>query len=956
MEESHAPQAQGDPPQPEADSLGHSRDPLVILERVSEAVNAFDDLDMVLHSALAGTLAALAQGVAERPGGLGGAVEAGIVYLLDEASGMFTPAVWQGLEPATLSEAGSFRPGEGPAGLAAASRGPVIVADLCEEPLKISASVLSRGWRSLVSVPLTARGQVLGVISLCSLLPARYTAADARLLMGISKPVAAAIQNARRFGELAARGDEARLLRELNEGIVQSVAEAIILEDREGHIRFANPAAGRLLGWPSAELVGHHWAEVVVAEEIAGIEARMHDRQLGHSDRYETVLRARDGSSIPVMVRVRPFIESGRFAGTLDALTDLRELRAQQEATREAQAQREAALAQREAALAERENALRDLAGREAELQARDAERATLYETLLAITMPHELPELLQAIVEHAVGLLRGSSGVLWLADPERREVRGVVNHLAPHNPIGMVLPYGEGAAGVAAATGRPLIVNDYRRWSARAHVLEETRPYAAALCAPMRWQGRLIGVIDVFHHEEGSAFTTADLELLAAFADQAAIAVGNARLLEAERTQRAQAEALRDTAAALASTFDFDALLERILELAARVVPCDAATIMLIEDGMARPARWRGYHKQGAAEAAAVPLPVVSTANLRQVVETGRVLAIPDTQGYPGWQALPGLEWIGSVICAPIRSKGQIAGFLNLSCEQPGSLTAEYAQALQAFADQAALALDNARLLAAERAQRAQAEALRDTAEALASTLDFDEVLERILEQAARVVPYDSGAVLLIKDGIAYALHSRGYAERGAEAALAGLRLPVADTPNLRQMMQTGRVCLVSDTRSDPRWVTLPGLEWLGSSISAPIRSRGQIIGFLALESEQRGFMTDAYAGPLQAFADQAAITVDNARLLQAERTQRAQAEALRDTAEALASTLAFDDVLERILEQAARVVPYDAATIMLIEEGIARVVRSLGYDQRGLGAEVLAVRLRVDDLANLR
>jgi PAS domain S-box-containing protein len=930
---------------------------LAILKRVYEAANASFDLNEVLAAALAATLEAFAK-VPPGP------AEGGVIYLFDEAGQMFMPEAWQGLEPPILAELTGFKLGEGVTGAAAAGRRPVIVPDLREEPNSLAPSAPGFGWRSLVSVPLQARRQVVGAMSILSRTPARFASDDARLLNAIGYPVGAAIQNAFLFGESAARGEEARYLRDLNEGIVQSVSEAILLEDRAGHIRFANPAAERLLDWPRAELIGRHWSELVEPEQRAAIEARMGDRKMGRDDHYETVLRARDGHAVPVLVGVRPFLEKGRYAGTLSAFTDLRELKAEKEATREAEAQRETALgqrqdalAQREAALADREDALRDLAQREGELRARDAERAALYDTLLAITSPRELPELLRAIVEQAVALLKSSSGALFLVDGEGKALRGVVSYRMPMDPVGTVLPYGEGAAEVVAATGRPLIVNDFRDWSSRASTLETAHPYAAVLCAPMWWQDQLIGVIDVFHHEEPSHFTEADLDLLALFADQAAIAVGKARLLEAERAQRAQAEALRDTAAALAGMIDFNDLLERILELAARVVPYDTGTFMLIEDGIARPVQNRGCEELGVSAALAnVRLRVADTRNLRHVMETGRVLAIPDVHSYSGFVWPVGLDWIASMICAPVRSKGQIVGFLNLSSRQKGFMNEAHAEALQAFADQAAIAIDNARLLGAERAQRAQAEALRDTAAALASTLDLQEVVERILDLAARVVPYDAGSVMAIENGVARPIYGRGYAEHGSALDVDGVRLPVASTPNLRHVVETGQALAIPDTHRYPGWLWPPGLEWIGSSISAPIRSKGEIIGFLTLDSAQPGFMTAAHAGSLRAFADQAAIAIANARLLEAERAQRAQAEALRDTAEALASTLDFDEVLERILEQAARVVPYDAATIMLIEDGTARVVRSVGYAERGLDSDALGVRLRVADHANLR
>jgi len=166
-------------------------------------------------------------------------------------------------------------------------------------------------------------------------------------------------------------------------------------------------------------------------------------------------------------------------------------------------------------------------------LRRRAEELATLQATVLDITTPHDLPTLLQTIVERAARLLDTPGGGLYLCDPDQKEVRCVVSYNTPYDYAGTVLKYGEGAAGAVAQTGEPLIVDDYRTWSGRAAVYEENHPFTAVLTTPMVWQGQVTGVIHVLHDVESRCFTQADLELLTLFANHAAIAVENARLYE---------------------------------------------------------------------------------------------------------------------------------------------------------------------------------------------------------------------------------------------------------------------------------------------------------------------------------------------------------------------------------------------------------------------------------------
>ena len=174
------------------------------------------------------------------------------------------------------------------------------------------------------------------------------------------------------------------------------------------------------------------------------------------------------------------------------------------------------------------------------EIKARVAQLTALHKTLLDITPQRDLTKLLQAIVQRAARLLKGTSGGLYLCDAEKQECTCVVSYKTPRDYTGTVLRYGEGAAGKVAASGQPLQIDDYRAWEGHAKAFESEQPFRAVLAAPLLWHGGVTGVIDVLREQP---FTQADLELLTMFASQAGIAIENARELEAERATRIQLE-----------------------------------------------------------------------------------------------------------------------------------------------------------------------------------------------------------------------------------------------------------------------------------------------------------------------------------------------------------------------------------------------------------------------------
>lgn len=159
--------------------------------------------------------------------------------------------------------------------------------------------------------------------------------------------------------------------------------------------------------------------------------------------------------------------------------------------------------------------------------------------------------------------------------------------------------------------------------------------------------------------------------------------------------------------------------------------------------------------------------------------------------------------------------------------------------------------------------------EALRNTAAALSSTLDQNELLDRILEQINTVVPSESANVMLIEAGVAYVARARGYADRANRIPVDMLRLTVQETPSLRWMIENNRALAIPNTDNFTDWVKLDETDpWLKSYVAAPIRFGKSIIGFLNIDSSEPYAFSENDAANLQIFADQSAIAIRNARL----------------------------------------------------------------------------------------
>jgi GAF domain-containing protein/PAS domain-containing protein len=174
------------------------------------------------------------------------------------------------------------------------------------------------------------------------------------------------------------------------------------------------------------------------------------------------------------------------------------------------------------------------------------------------------------------------------------------------------------------------------------------------------------------------------------------------------------------------------------------------------------------------------------------------------------------------------------------------------------------------AEMQAAEKTQRHHqqvAQALADSAAALNSTLSFEQVLDRILENVGRVVPHDAASVFLIESDQVRIVRARGFEERGLGKLVTDWRLPVAALKSLEQMRATREALVISDTQADPHWINL-SFDWIASYVGAPMCVRDEVIGFLNVDSSIPNFYGETHAAALKAFADQAATALDNARL----------------------------------------------------------------------------------------
>jgi PAS domain S-box-containing protein len=916
-----------------------------------------------------------------------------MVYVMDTASGHLRFAHDAGIRSArsrALVRQIDLPVGVGMFGRAVAERGVVLTRDYLNDPAFTHSDdtdhvVEDSGIRSMVVAPMVAGDEVFGALGTFSERADAFTPAQIRLVRALADHAAASMANARLIealdssrSELGKRAEIERSLREIGARISEaadfqavlqlSVDEAARLMTADGsRIDLIDADTGLLVGAyaygmlrpdpsippdPSETIDQGIAGQAVVHNRPFWTGAYLKDRRFRHLKAIDRYLRERGVQS----VMATPLTGANGPIGALLVSSNRTDAWDEDDAALLATIADQASIAIRTTRLIGELDASRTALARRA-----DAEQA-LREIAARITVLREPREILRDVVKHA-GRLVGADGVILdLLDPATGNLHwamddGRMPMITDNDRESLWISVGVGATGTAVAEDRVVVADDDLASlfppSPQSTDFFERTGFHSMIAAPITGESGALGVIEVYSRER-AFFTETDGSLVGALASQAAIAITNARLLQelaesrGSLAQTADAErTLREIAGRVSATHDQEEILQSVIDASVRLLGATGAMIDLLgEAGMAD-----AWTSREAGVRAVSNLPLLDEVSLaadagvsgralrtREVEWTGSYLEDKRFRHTRQRDQFVRSSGIKSVIAAPLIHRDVVLGAITVYGEKPDAFSEQDAGLLSALADQAAVAIANARLIdelersRTEIARRADAErTLREIAATVSAILEPDEVLQRIVDETTRLLESDGARIDLYDPAIDALRWSYASGETMAVvpqwARTGGLKPGQAVAGSA---FKAGHAVRTDDYLSDDRFAhddaARSFVEDVGirSVIAVPLQGESGPIGTLSVVSRSVGAYDDADGESLTAFATQASIAIGNARLIQELARsrgvieRRAEAEqALREIAARITAIRRPGDLLQRIVDEAYRLLRADGAVI---------------------------------------
>lgn len=537
------------------------------------------------------------------------------------------------------------------------------------------------------------------------------------------------------------------------------------------------------------------------------------------------------------------------------------------------------------------------VAMQKAQLYAREQKRARQLETISQVSRQVTAILDLDELFGRVVHLIRDNFGYyhvgIFTVDLEQQQVTFQASASAGQQDVSFEVQWGEGLIGWVVAHAQPVLVNDVEHDTRYRCVeaLEETR---SELSVPLLLEEELVGVLDV-QSTQVEAFGPDDVFILETLGTQVAIAIHEARLYQAEQQQAWLSTALLQVADAMSQVSDMDSVLTTIVRLTPILAGVDRCAILLWEEATESflPAQTYGLDPELAQtfEQMAFPLGAWPALDLIRLEKSPLLVDVEQDEGLVP-PALAQTFSIHEMVLLPLLAQGELLGMMMVDyAGRSRHFSERLIGMLSGIANQAAMVLQTARLVQAQREEAYVSMALLQVAEAVNRSTNLEETLATIVRITPILVGVESSAIFLENEELGTFEPAQQYGLQGEGRSRFQNMVFDGQDPLVRRLRAGESFVLLEDLEEPSPVADLmaqggdeqsaqPGdLQPAGEysrPLALPLSAKGEVLGIMIVD----------YAGPvsdrftqrstqrqmsfLSGIAGQAAMAVENARLLQ--------------------------------------------------------------------------------------
>lgn len=543
---------------------------------------------------------------------------------------------------------------------------------------------------------------------------------------------------------------------------------------------------------------------------------------------------------------------------------------------------------------------------------------ATLHEIGKAMTEVRELDNLLEIIMDRTMDVAGFSRGFISLFNPRKnnlevKALREPVEGAANLEGLGL----GKGITGRVFETGKPILARDVSEYPIYEEVFEDTR---SELCIPIRYRDKCTGILNIESHRL-EAFDREDMELVSSIADQAAIAIENARYFQDAQKRIRDLETVNKVTEIISTKLATKDLLETIVERIAEELDCYDCTIFFPEkennERMLVPFATYGYHSESIKKRRFG----MNEGLASLVFENGESLMLKDARQHPRFvreKTPERVNTVRSMLTIPVKVGDKTIGVISADQNEPDWFSERGMQFVEALASQAGIAIERAIGL----------ELLESVSKKIIGEHDVDDILEEIVSGAVKLTNASMGVIYLVN------IEDKTVEKRFPQ--------PLEFSKCIPPISGEGKIECRVFGHDEPMWIkdirTGDKINTICSKhfctlLYIPLKLEDKVYGGLCLKDKELRDFTEIERSLLTTLASQAAVAVENAKLYEIEKRHARELEAIYNVSLDIVRQPDVKRLLDTIVKQAAKLLDADGASLALHDAKTGRLRVSVAH-----------------------